>query len=122
MNNHLKSSILLIIASITLGGTLSQAAPATADIKAPKALQIVEPEVPVNYIRWGVPGQVVVSFQINDNGETEYIRIEDADDRLYASRVEEAVRKWRFEKPEIAGVTYRQAINFSHKRGGRPID
>jgi TonB family protein len=117
--NILNTSILLSLMTITLGGTLTIAAPATADIKAPKALEIVEPEVPVNFIRWGIPGHVVVDFQINIDGETQRIRVVESNDRLYASCVEEAVRKWRFEKPELAGVTYRQAITFSHKGGDR---
>lgn len=111
---YLKSAIILSLLPL-IGGHL-KSAPATADIKAPHAIEIVQPEVPVNYIRWGVPGNVVVSFRINEEGKTEQIRIEDTNDRLYASRVEEAVRKWRFEKPEVAGITYRQAVNFSHKR------
>lgn len=113
---HLNTSITLILASLTLGGSLVQAVPETADLKSPQALKIVEPTVPANYARWGLPGHVVVEFQINEDGCTEKIRLVETTDRKYAENVRQAVRQWRFETPEIAGVTYRQAVNFSHPR------
>jgi TonB family protein len=107
-----------ILTLLVLGAGQLTAEPLTADIKAPQALEIVAPEVPVNYIRWGVPGHVVVDFQINEDGQPENIHVVESDDRQYASNVKDAVRKWRFEKPEVAGITYRLPVNFSHKREG----
>ena len=36
----------------------------------------------------------------------------DYDDRVYAKVVTDALRQWRFEKPEVEGITYRLPINF----------
>jgi len=105
-----------ILSLLAIGGNLLNAAPETADLRLPAAIEFDAPEVPANYARWGLPGYVVVEFRINEDGRTEGIQLVEYDDRLYASRVEEAVRRWRFEKPEIAGVTYRLPVNFSHKR------
>jgi len=76
---------------------------------------MVQPEVPANYVRWGIPGHVVVTFQINEAGRTTNIRVVETDDMTYARIVKEAVRRWRFEKPEILGVTYRLPVNFTHQ-------
>lgn len=105
-----------ILSLLAIGGNHLNATPETADLRLPEAIEIDAPEVPANYARWGLPGHVVVEFRINEDGRTEGIQLVEYDDRLYASRVEEAVRRWRFEKPEVAGVTYRLPVNFSHKR------
>jgi TonB family protein len=104
-----------ILSLLTVGGSLLQATPGTADLRSPEAIETKAPEVPANYARWGLPGHVVIEFRIAEDGRTEAIRLVDYSDRLYASRVEEAVRGWRFEKPRIAGVTYRLPFTFSPK-------
>lgn len=101
-----------ILAFLAIGGTLLHATPKTADLRFPEAIEMKAPEVPANYARWGLPGHVVIEFRINTDGRPEAIRLVEYSDRLYASRVEEAVRGWRFEKPAIPGVTYRLPVNF----------
>lgn len=104
-----------ILSFLAIAGNLIHAAPGTADLRLPEAIELNAPEVPANYARWGLPGHVVIEFRINENGRTEAIRLVDYSDRLYASRVAEAVRGWRFEKPAITGVTYRLPVNFSRQ-------
>ncbi|MEX0332196.1 MAG: energy transducer TonB [Puniceicoccaceae bacterium] len=106
-------NVLIALSIIALSGGIINAAPETPEVKAPEALKIVEPEVPYSQTRWGATGTVVVTFEINENGETANIHIESADDTVYAAKVEEAVRQWRFKAPEVQGVTYRQVVNFS---------
>ncbi|NDV61597.1 TonB family protein [Puniceicoccales bacterium CK1056] len=106
----LTQSILLSV--LALGGSVLSAAPQTMELKAPQAIEIIEPEVPVNYMRWGIKGHVVVTFQINEEGQPENIHLVDYDDRVYAKVVTKALRQWRFEKPEVEGITYRLPINF----------
>ena len=106
----------IILSLLAIGGNFLNAAAETEDFRLPKAIEMDAPEVPANYARWGLPGHVVVEFRIKEDGRTEGIQLVEYDDRLYASRVEEAVRRWHFEKPEVAGVTYRLPVNFSHKR------
>ena len=111
----LLSTTLTLLFS-ALGGSLLNAAPETLELKAPQAIEIIEPDVPVNYIRWGKSGHVVVDFEIDEEGRTQNVQLVDYDDRTYAKNVKDAVRQWRFEKPEVAGITYRLPFNFSHRR------
>ena len=104
---------LIALSLVVLGGGLINAATETPAIKAPEAIKIVEPEVPYTQTRWGATGTVVVTFQINEYGHPVKIRLESYDDRIYAAKVEEAVRQWRFKAPAVKGVTYRQVVNFS---------
>ena len=107
-NKHLQ----IILSLLTLSASLSYAEPDQPAVPEPVAVFIEAPEVPVNYSRWGVTGEVVVSFEINQDGRTRNIRIESHNDRQYAMNVEKAVRRWRFESPELVGVKYRQTIRF----------
>lgn len=100
-------------------GTQLTAAPETMEITAPQAVKIAEPQIPANYVRWGIPGHVVVDFQINNDGWPEKIKLVDYDDRQYAMIVKDAIRQWRFERPDVAGITYRLPFTFKHNRLGK---
>jgi TonB family protein len=98
---------------ILVGGGVLNAGTEPSAIEAPQALKIVEPEVPYAQTRWGATGEIVVTFQINKEGETTNIQLVSADDTVYAAKVQEAVSQWRFEAPEVEGVTYRQTVRFN---------
>jgi TonB family protein len=105
-------STLIVLSLLTLTGSLLTADPPSTVIAAPQAIEMEQPEVPVNYRRWGYTGEVVVTFQINEAGQPENIRLESYDDRICAKRVTSAVRQWRFEAPVAKGVIYRQKVKF----------
>ena len=102
-----KPTILTLMSIIALSGSLTAAAPVPAALEEPQAIEIIEPEVPVNYLRWGVTGEVVVTFQIDEQGRTENVSIESSDDRLYAKSVRKAVRQWRYRPATKNGVKVR---------------
>ena len=104
---------IVSLSLIILGGSLFGAGQETLKVREPRALEIVEPAVPVNYLRWGIPGHVLIEFKIDAEGCPQNIELVSYDDRRYAKSVKEAVRQWRFEQPEIAGLTYRLPVNFS---------
>lgn len=105
-------NILLAVSVLILAGGLLNAAPEGIEVTQPEAIVTVEPEVPVNYLRWGITGEVVVTFQINDEGRPEHIELESYDDRIYGKNVKDAVRQWRFKAPQVKGVTYRMPVKF----------
>ena len=104
---------ILLMTTIATGAGLAQAAEQSAAVEQPQAIKVVEPEVPYEMIRWEVRGEVTVSFQINDQGETENIIVRASDNTVYSEKVVEAVSQWRFTPPETQGVTYVQTVKFS---------
>lgn len=104
--------ILVTLATLLSGGIASAAAEAKG-LSKPEAVTIVEPEVPYNFTRWGVTGEVEVSFSIDREGRTEDIVIESASNPVYAESVKRAVAQWTFEKPEVPGVRYHVPVVFN---------
>lgn len=106
------NKVLILLSLAVLGGGVINAATEPVKIQKPEAITIVEPEVPYDFIRWGVTGTVTVSFKINAEGVPEDIAIESACNKVYARNVVAAVNQWRFVPPEIEGVRYLMPVVF----------
>jgi len=104
---------ILLMTTIATGAGLAQAATEPAVAEKPQAIKVVEPDVPYEMIRWEVKGEVTVTFQINQQGVPENIKVEATDNQVYAREVVEAVAQWRFVPPQVQGVTYVQTVKFS---------
>ena len=102
---------LVAIMIIATGAGLATAAE-PAQLEVPQAIELVEPEVPYNFIRWGVTGDVEIAFEINEEGHTEKVTIVSATNKQYGDLAKEAVAQWKFEKPAVAGVEYHVPIRF----------
>lgn len=106
--NVLTALLLLFIGGISLGGQ-----PMTTELREPEAIEITTPEVPVEFARHRITGEVAVTFRIDENGRTQDIEVVDASHRLYGESVKNALRTWRFERPETAGVLYLLPVRFN---------
>ena len=105
---------LIIITSVLLTGIAGHAETTQhIDPQLPRVIEMVKPEVPYSFIRWGVTGKVDITFQINEAGTPENIVVNSASNPVYARSVLHAVSQWRFEKPELAGAEYHLPIVFN---------
>lgn len=112
MKVHIKH-VLNVLLPLVLGGGALLAQPETADLRGPEAIQIVEPVVPYDFARYQITGEVQVTFRIDEDGRPREIEVESATHREYGESVENALRQWRFEEPEVAGRKYRLPVLFN---------
>ena len=108
-NNRIRSALLLLV----LGTGSLVAQPETAELREPRAIRVVEPMVSYTFGRYGITGKVEVTFQLNEQGHPRNIKVEAASHTEYAESVLNALRQWRFEQPEVAGITYRLPVLFN---------
>lgn len=105
-----KLSIVLLTLVLGMGALVAQ--PSTAELREPEAIEIVTPVVPAEFVRYGIDGEVQVTFRIGEDGRARDIAVESATHREYGESVMNALRKWRFEQPEVAGIKYRLPVVF----------
>jgi TonB family protein len=107
---HAMMALLLL----ALGNGVSLLAqPETAELREPEAVRVVAPVVPYDFARYGITGAVDVTFRIDDEGRTRDIEVESASHHEYAQSVVNALRGWRFEAPDVAGIKYRLPVRFN---------
>ena len=106
--NVLKALLLLFLGWGSLG-----AQPMTADLREPEAIEITTPVVPVEFARHRIAGQVAVTFRIDEKGRTRDIKVVDASHPRYGESVKNALRSWRFERPETTEVMYLLPVRFN---------
>lgn len=107
--NKVRTALLLLM----LGASALVAQPETAELREPEAIEVVRPVVPVEFARYGIKGRVDVTFRIDENGRPRDIEVVASSHSEYAESVENALRKWRFEQPEVDGVIYRLPVLFN---------
>ena len=110
---HMNKLILLSLSTIALSGGVVSAATASPPVEEPKAIKIVKPQVPYDFMRSGVTGEVEVAFEINASGEPENVRVLSSSNKIYAELVKQAVAKWKFEQPGVLGVEYHLPVVFN---------
>lgn len=108
-NNNVLTALLLLI----LGGGTLMAQPATAELREPEVIRVVEPEVPYDFARYQISGKVEVTFRLDETGRTRDIVVVESSHPEYAESVKNALRMWRFEQPEQVGIKYRLPVLFN---------
>jgi TonB family protein len=107
-------NLLIALAMLVAGsGEILSAEPETAELREPEAIRIVEPIVPYEFTRYNIRGNVEVTFRIDEAGRPDEIVVETATHNEFAESVKNALRQWRFERPEVPGMKYRLPVIFN---------
>lgn len=77
-------------------------APSAAAVTAPVLRKRVEPAYPTELVKEGIPGEVVLVFQVGENGQPEDLRIERSTHQAFSKAVMAAVPRWRFDPARAA--------------------
>lgn len=107
-SNQILTALLLLISGV---GLLAQ--PETAEMREPAAIEVVKPVVPHEFIRLGITGSVDVTFRLDDEGRPQDIEVVKTTHRQYGESVTKALRQWRFEPPQQAGIRYLLPVVFN---------
>jgi protein TonB len=107
--NKVRNALLLLM----LGTVALVAQPETAELREPEAIEVVKPVVPAEFARYGIEGRVDVTFRIDETGRTRDIEVVASSHTEYAESVKNALRKWRFEQPEVDGIIYHLPVVFN---------
>ncbi|MGC9451768.1 MAG: TonB family protein [Oceanipulchritudo sp.] len=107
-------NLLITLALLVSGnGGVLLAQPETTELREPEAIRVVEPIVPYEFSRYNIRGNVEVTFRIDEEGRPDEIVVETATHNEFAKSVKNALRQWRFERPEVPGMKYRLPVVFN---------
>lgn len=104
---------LIALLLLGLSGAALVAQPGTAELREPKAVEVVTPVVPAEFARYKVGGEVEVLFRIGEDGRPRDVEVVAASHTEYAESVVNALRKWRFEHENGGDVLYRLPVLFN---------
>jgi TonB family protein len=113
MKDQSKNALIALLLLVLGNGGSLLAQPETAELREPEAIRVVTPVVPHEFARYGITGDVQVTFRIDDEGRTRDIEVETASHHEYAQSVINALRGWRFETPDVPGMKYRLPVRFN---------
>jgi TonB family protein len=79
----------------------------------PRAIHALQPEYPAQAMYGGVQGRVEIQFALSAAGVPSEMRVVDTSgSALLDGAALDALARWRFTPPEVAGRQYRQTFNF----------
>jgi protein TonB len=77
-------------------------APTARAVTGPTVRKRVEPTYPAELSREGIPGEVVLTFFVGENGQPEDVRIERSTHPAFSKAVMAVVPRWRFDPARAA--------------------
>lgn len=112
MKVEINKLLIALTIMVPVPGLLASV-PETTELREPEAIRVVKPIVPSEFSRYNITGDVEVTFNIDDTGDLYNIEVEQASHPEFAESVKNALRGWRFERPEVEGVRYRLQVLFN---------